>query len=288
MVPGASKLEEYRLLAYPLPTVRRRGVAWGTMEKDRKLRKYAAINAVLFAVCCVVGTLVSGSVTFMLCSGALSGLLALYSLWSHARVVKRERLQSLLRLRPEHRHVGPAPGGYPGDRWPADPRVAASGAGKSQEAKGASGMVRLPGLHRPDGVRSSSSSFWWRFSDITAQARPLERQDHRRPSPRPVHRHSLPVRQAAPVTAATPLTAPAAPTPAAVPVLYEVTGIAAGDTLNVRSGPGANNEVIARLPNGYRDIQIIGAPVLNGTTPWVQIKFGERTGWVTRPYLRPE
>ena len=98
------------------------------------------------------------------------------------------------------------------------------------------------------------------------------------------------VRRASAVGAVAPsATSPSAlpvPTPAAIS--YVVTGIAVGDTLNVRTGPGVNNEISARLPNGYRDIQIVGAPVLNGTTPWVQIRFGERTGWVTRSFLKPE
>ena len=100
-------------------------------------------------------------------------------------------------------------------------------------------------------------------------------------TPAPTIRRAIPVSDAPPATLL-------APTPASTPVLYEVTGIAAGDTLNVRSGPGVNNEITVRLPNAYRNIQIVGLPVFNGNTPWVQIKFGERTGWVTKSFLKPE
>jgi hypothetical protein len=70
--------------------------------------------------------------------------------------------------------------------------------------------------------------------------------------------------------------------------LYSVVGVARGDALNVRSRPGANHEIVARLPNGYSGLRIVGVPVMNGTTEWVQIAFGNRTGWVTKLYLQPE
>lgn len=106
--------------------------------------------------------------------------------------------------------------------------------------------------------------------------------DQAPPTPAPT------IRRALPVSPATPSTKLQAPSPASGTTRYEVTGIAAGDTLNVRSGPGMNNEVTVRLPNAYRNIQVVGTPVFNGPTPWVQIKFGEGTGWVTRTHLKPE
>ena len=286
MVPGATKLEEYRLLAYPLPTVRRRGVAWGTMEKDQNFRKNSAINAAFLAVCCVVAALVFGSVTFMLCCGALSGLLALSSLWSHARVVKRERLQSLFASALNIDTWVPRPASTPPAGGPPIPSLlpAAQASPKKRSGRlgwfaclGCTGMMGFVGLVLLVAIFGHHRA----SLDVPVAA----------PSPTATLASTAtpqPVRRAVPVAAATPLVTSPAPTSAAETVLYEVTGIAAGDALNVRSGPGATNEVSARLPNGYRHIQIIGAPVLNGTTPWVQIRFGERTGWVTRPYLRPE
>ena len=69
---------------------------------------------------------------------------------------------------------------------------------------------------------------------------------------------------------------------------YAVTGVASSDTLNVRAGPGANTNIVAKLPNGTAHIRVTGAPVLNGTTEWVPIRVGERTGWVTRQHLQRE
>ena len=91
-------------------------------------------------------------------------------------------------------------------------------------------------------------------------------------------------------TSTTPAEAPVA-IPRAVPVsspFYSVTGVARGDTLNVRRGPGANNAISARLPNGFKGIRIVGAPTMNGTTEWVHIEFTDGNGWVTSQYLQPE
>ena len=53
------------------------------------------------------------------------------------------------------------------------------------------------------------------------------------------------------------------PVPEARQIFYSVTGIARGDTLNVRKGPGANNAITSRLPNGFNGIRIlVGATVL--------------------------
>jgi hypothetical protein len=85
---------------------------------------------------------------------------------------------------------------------------------------------------------------------------------------------------------------PPSPTPVVPPrariIFYSVTGVARGDTLSVRRGPGANNAISARLPNGFHGIRIVGAPTMNGTTEWVHIEFRDGNGWVTRQYLQPE
>ena len=65
--------------------------------------------------------------------------------------------------------------------------------------------------------------------------------------------------------------------------------MAQNDALNVRTGPGANYGVVARLPNGRGGIQIVGAPVMNGPTRWVRINFGNRqAGWVTGDFLQTD
>lgn len=78
-------------------------------------------------------------------------------------------------------------------------------------------------------------------------------------------------------------------TPVATPEeLYTTTGVVPGDTLNVRSGPGANYPVVERLSSGFGGLRIIGAPVMNDTTEWVQISFAAQSGWVARRYLTAE
>jgi hypothetical protein len=71
-------------------------------------------------------------------------------------------------------------------------------------------------------------------------------------------------------------------------LLYSVVGVSGGDFLNVHSGPGSTNGVTARLPNGYSGISIIGPPVMNDTTEWVDIEFGGGSGWVNRAYLKAD
>jgi hypothetical protein len=97
------------------------------------------------------------------------------------------------------------------------------------------------------------------------------------------------VRRAIPITN-TPQLTPflSSPNQETSELLYSVVGIAKGDTLNVRSGPGANNKIAAQLPNGFNGIRIVGRPVMNGTTEWVSIAFGDRAGWVSKQYLQPE
>jgi len=69
---------------------------------------------------------------------------------------------------------------------------------------------------------------------------------------------------------------------------YFVSGIESGDTLNVRIGAGTNYDIVARLPSSSRGLRIMGESIMNGATEWVQIAFGERTGWVAKVYLKAE
>ena len=105
----------------------------------------------------------------------------------------------------------------------------------------------------------------------------------------------LPTKEPTEIRRATPIENTAAMTPLVSPStaesterLYLVIGIAKGDTLNVRSGPGANNKITAQLPAGFTGIRVVGQPVMNGSTEWVSITFGDRAGWVTKQYLQSE
>ncbi|MET3899125.1 hypothetical protein ABIB57_003080 [Devosia sp. UYZn731] len=68
------------------------------------------------------------------------------------------------------------------------------------------------------------------------------------------------------------------------PDYWQVRGLA-GDTLNVRSGPGANNRILGRLAEG--DVLRNRGCQMNGSTRWCQIETrrGLR-GWVVGRYLR--
>lgn len=78
--------------------------------------------------------------------------------------------------------------------------------------------------------------------------------------------------------------------PNAIPdeTLYSVTGIAQGDTLNVRVGTGTGYDIVARLPNRFGGLRIVGSTVMNDTTEWVQIAFDNRVGWVVKHYLQAQ
>jgi hypothetical protein len=65
-----------------------------------------------------------------------------------------------------------------------------------------------------------------------------------------------------------------------------VTGLAGGDLLNVRSGPGTNNPVVGQLGNGDR-VRRLGCQ-LNGNTEWCEIEMMtdmRERGWVSARYL---
>lgn len=69
------------------------------------------------------------------------------------------------------------------------------------------------------------------------------------------------------------------------PDFWEVTRVAAGDYLNLRTGPGTSNTIVARAPNGtiLRNLGCRGS----GDTRWchVQTPDGAHDGWVSGAYL---
>lgn len=71
------------------------------------------------------------------------------------------------------------------------------------------------------------------------------------------------------------------------PDSYLVTGLAAGDYLNVRSSASTQGSVIARLAQGTK-VQNLGCEQ-SGQTRWCRIRTVggvEVTGWVNARYLR--
>lgn len=63
-----------------------------------------------------------------------------------------------------------------------------------------------------------------------------------------------------------------------------VVGVAAGDTLNVRSGPGVAFDVVTELPPLTDDVVATGQARVTDEAIWVEVSRGE-TGWVNWRYL---
>lgn len=110
---------------------------------------------------------------------------------------------------------------------------------------------------------------------------------------------------AAPATTATPTTS-AAPTPtttiattttttAAVNVdaalqdrLWAVVLVTADDVLNIRSGAGVSNGIVAAAPPTKRDLALTGRFEMVGASRWVELASFEVGGWVNSYYLTPQ
>jgi uncharacterized protein YgiM (DUF1202 family) len=69
------------------------------------------------------------------------------------------------------------------------------------------------------------------------------------------------------------------------PALYDVTGVAADDVLNVRAAPTAEAEIIGSLAPDATGIEVI-AP--NDRQDWGRVNIGGRSGWASLRYLQRE
>ena len=70
--------------------------------------------------------------------------------------------------------------------------------------------------------------------------------------------------------------APAQPFPA----LYDVSGVAADDVLNVRAGPGVGFAVVGALDHDATRVEVLA---IDGN--WAQVNAGETAGWASTRYL---
>ncbi|MGB0496695.1 MAG: SH3 domain-containing protein [Rubricella sp.] len=78
---------------------------------------------------------------------------------------------------------------------------------------------------------------------------------------------------------------PAGATPDYVlPTVFEVTGVSAGDVLNVRAGPGTDHAVIGRLAPDATGLEVIE---IDATGRWARLNVEEGTGWASLAYLAP-
>ncbi|MBD3679478.1 MAG: SH3 domain-containing protein [Rhodobacteraceae bacterium] len=67
-----------------------------------------------------------------------------------------------------------------------------------------------------------------------------------------------------------------------LPALFDVAGVAANDFLNVRAGPGTENEVVGRLAYNDTGIEVIKS---NGDGSWGLVAMGEGEGWVALRFM---
>ena len=67
-----------------------------------------------------------------------------------------------------------------------------------------------------------------------------------------------------------------------LPTLFDVTGVAADDVLNIRDAPNAGAAIIGTLAPYARDIEVVG---YDDTGRWARINIGEHSGWAALRYL---
>lgn len=69
------------------------------------------------------------------------------------------------------------------------------------------------------------------------------------------------------------------------PELCRIVGVAHNDTLNVHSGAGEKEPIVARLRSNTTGIEIDGASIWNGPDEWVPITYSDIGGWVRAKYI---
>ncbi|MCK0148627.1 SH3 domain-containing protein [Marivita sp. S6314] len=71
----------------------------------------------------------------------------------------------------------------------------------------------------------------------------------------------------------------------AEPSYHRVVGVAAGDTLNIRTAPSASGDDIGDLAFDATAIEVTG---FNDAGTWARISTGEQDGWVSTRFLQPD
>lgn len=65
-----------------------------------------------------------------------------------------------------------------------------------------------------------------------------------------------------------------------LPTLFDVTGVSADDSLNIRERPDAGAPIIGTLPPDARGVEVVAE-----RSGWAQVNTAERSGWVNARYL---
>ena len=68
----------------------------------------------------------------------------------------------------------------------------------------------------------------------------------------------------------------------ALPALYDVTGVAADDALNIRAEPAANAEIIGTLPSDARSVEVVA---VDASGKWALVNSAERSGYLALRFL---
>ena len=66
---------------------------------------------------------------------------------------------------------------------------------------------------------------------------------------------------------------------------FAVVGVYAGDVLNVRVRPGADQPVAGTIPYYGRGVQVYAGEQPVGDALWVQVRYGSLSGWSNRTFL---
>lgn len=67
-----------------------------------------------------------------------------------------------------------------------------------------------------------------------------------------------------------------------LPAIYDVSGVADNDTLNVRAGPSTDYDIIDKLPPDAKGIEVVDS---DNDGEWGLINVGEQAGWVALRYM---
>lgn len=67
-----------------------------------------------------------------------------------------------------------------------------------------------------------------------------------------------------------------------LPTLFDVTGVASNDILNIRAAPSASAAIIGTLSPHARDIEVVG---YDSSGQWARINTSESSGWASLRYL---
>ncbi|MBS3752757.1 MAG: hypothetical protein KGY46_05135 [Anaerolineales bacterium] len=145
-----------------------------------------------------------------------------------------------------------------------------------------------------NGDRSLNAPFFFLLAFLLSSCAAIMKtqpQDTALPTQTPPAKTTKPANQTNPSPQLNPTpTSTLLPTPSPTPetsstTLYAVVGVSDDDVLNIREGPGAENEITATIPPHSTDIQTTGEGVDVDGSKWVPIEYLGEKGWVNAYFL---